>query len=196
MADDEKPIGLGMLRCSYGGKVFELKLAGASVHPIQGFGGKAPRLMFVSAVGSDKAAEGLAAVLRAKGESEPSFTLYADAGYPWKADGVFRDPGFGYEVETFRLAKGLVHVVATTERKGFMSSFSNRAIWNCISGETFTTPVLRTWTQPLAAEFLERKILVRCSSWQCQGCFLDLRPKQLDQIVCDLVKRQKLMLKE
>jgi len=194
--DQEKPIGLGLLRCNYNGKVRDLKLVAGSVHQIDGFGGRRQRIMFVSAVGSSKATEGLAAMLRSRGDHEPSFQLVGDSMVPWKHEGVLRDPGFSYEVETFRLSKDLVHVVGTTTRKGFMASFSNRAIWNCLSSDAFTTPVLRTWVQPLAAEFMERKILVKCASYQCQGCFLDLRPAMLDRIVCDMVKAKKLMLRE
>ncbi len=195
-SEDVRQIGLGRLVFSHGGKTSSLRLVASSCFMLNGTDGRKNRLLFASAVGTPGAVESFEAALGSRGDAEPVFSLRGDAGTPYKADGVVRDNGFGYEVERFKLPQGLVHIVAQTTRRGFMPTFSNRALWNCLSSEEYTTPVLRTWMKPLHAEFLEQKLVSRCENYQCMGLYLNIGPNQLDRVICNMVKAGKLEFKE
>jgi len=152
--------------------------------------------MFISCVGSDTAIKGIEALLRLKPDESGTLQLFGDGTTTWKVGVCTRDPAFAYDIQTARISKTLTHLVATTTRRGFMPSFTNRALWNCLSSDEYTTPVLRTWMKTLAEEFLRKKLLIHCQSYQCSGVFLDLSPRVLDATVCELVRLKKLMLRE
>lgn len=194
--DDVRQIGLGRLGFSHAGKQSTLRLVASSCFVLNGTDGKKRRLLFASAIGTPGAVESLEVALSTRTEVEPVFSLRGDASTPYKADGVVRDNGFSYESEKFKLPQGLVHIVVQTTRRGFMPTFSNRALWNVLSSEEYTTPVLRTWMKPLHAEFLEQKLIARCENFQCIGLYLNIGPNQLDRVICNLVKAGKLEFKE
>ena len=94
----------------------------------------------------------------------------------------------GYEARTARIGPGAVHLVARAKLDGLMADISAAALWQELSGDRFTTPLLRCWTPWLRQRLIEEELLVEADGHNCSAGLLSATPEELDKLVADGVR--------
>ena len=97
----------------------------------------------------------------------------------------------GYEVHRASLTGEQCHIVAMSKRLGFIPCVSQRGLYQHLR-QHHTTPLLLEWMPEVGAELLRIGKLKRITAVGCEPGMLCITTKELDAIVCGLVKNGKL----
>jgi hypothetical protein len=158
-----------------------------------------PGLLLLSATGPDTAVKATRAILHVPEIAAEFLVEHPDNGKTRRLSRVhLLGKPIGYTVSVARLAPGAIHLVALAKLPGLMPELSDEALWAELSGQRYTTPLLREWTPWLKAELLHSGGIVQAGSLdQATGSkpgVLTVLPEKLDELVSAGVRRKELML--
>lgn len=125
-----------------------------------------------------------------------NFTAYFSSG-PVQHDiaygprRAFRD-SFPYTARCVKLGYKSWQCMLFSSRPGLLLSDDDETLWQELSGERFTTPLLRSWVPYIRGKLVEKSFLKKTTSFGCSPALLELASSQLDSIVSAGVKYKKL----
>ena len=99
-----------------------------------------------------------------------------------------------YTIKKHHIGYDVWHVVAMAKDPKLMLAATPGAVWNAISSDRFTTPVLESWSPGLLRRMKADRLLDELQTYNCQASLLDCEDYQLDEIVTDMVGRGKLVI--
>lgn len=143
------------------------------------------RLYLLSVAGAQGEIKGLRAAL---GAGVPA-TLELE-GVPVEVDGHLRyaknvraDDVHKYDVYSAPLGMGTTHALFLSRDPGFLRTSSDEAVWRALKRPEFTTPVLRAWAGPIAAELRRLGLLTPLCCAGCACAVISAQTGDLDKIV-------------
>lgn len=89
----------------------------------------------------------------------------------------------GYRMQRIRHSQGWAQLVATAEAPEFVSCMDEESIWRELTGDRYTTPLLRHWLPRLIIELKASKHLVKLGTFNCNCGVLTIEPEDLDKLV-------------
>jgi hypothetical protein len=89
----------------------------------------------------------------------------------------------GYRLDSHRLGFGSMHALLVCRQLGFLTNYSDEALWRELKQERFTTPLLRGWLPYLRKELELNNLLSRCYTLDCTCCVLTATSADLDAMV-------------
>jgi hypothetical protein len=101
-----------------------------------------------------------------------------------------------YDVVAAPLGFGVTHAVFTSRAPGFLRSLSDEAVWRELKRPEFTTPLLRSWAGPVAAELRRLGLLTPLYCHGCACAVISAQTGDLDKIVEEGVRRGTLPFRE
>ncbi|MCA9366726.1 hypothetical protein KC887_00475 [Candidatus Kaiserbacteria bacterium] len=136
-------------------------------------------LLAINATGSRSQVEGVAAMLRSK-----KTTHVQVVGSKLAEDQFFSNGAYGYRTELHCLSRDVWQVIAVSKDSRVMLGDDNEILWNKLSSDQYTTPVLREWVPFIRSNLSTSMYDAAKTVGVCpSGGLLRLTTKNLDGIV-------------
>ena len=100
----------------------------------------------------------------------------------------------GYDRHLSKIAYGTHQMMLVSRCQGFLPEMSAASLWRVISGERFTTPLLRAWLPWIERELLDRELLLPLRCFNCKCGWLKATSDDLDGIVGEGLRTNKLVI--
>lgn len=94
----------------------------------------------------------------------------------------------GYLVYTHRMDFGQAHALMITKAPGFMRIVTDETIWQELTDNRFSTPVLREWVPYISRQMRERDILEEAHCFNCNCGYMSATTTSLDEIVSEGIR--------
>jgi hypothetical protein len=89
----------------------------------------------------------------------------------------------GYNGFTHKLPFRKVHAFLVAKQPGLMLAASEAHLWRELTGDTYTTPLLREWMPAVIPYLLANDLLVPAYCYNCEVAVLTATDKNLDECV-------------
>lgn len=116
----------------------------------------------------------------------------ADGSYDWYRRVYRWDEG--YRTSYHRLGCQTWHMVAVAKRPGLILPVSEELVWQELSSERYTTPILRSWVGPLIEWLTEHNHYRGLQSFGIRAALLACGTGVLDYAVSELLKQGKIKI--
>jgi hypothetical protein len=148
-----------------------------------------PGLLLLSATGPDTAAKAVRAALY-QPDVEAEFVLDIDGTTERmvRAHCDFNGKPVSYSAAVLKLAPGVIHLVALARIPGLMPNMSDDHLWAELSGPSYTTPLLRSWTAWLKETMAASGGIVIAQGFASTVGVLKTQPDELDSLITSGVK--------
>jgi hypothetical protein len=146
-------------------------------------------LHILSVMGAESAAKAIAAILHSEGKAR--FRIDADGINAYQE---FDKDKEGYSLYRHRASLNSWHFLCISKRKGLLTSLDEASVWRELRSERFTTPLLRGWAPYIVDELKDRDLLRRLDGFGCDAGLLTAENDDLDEIVTDGLKFQKIVI--
>ena len=161
-------------------------------------------LLTLSACGPETAMKSIRALL-VDPQAKPDFRLYWNDldkdGEPESHSKQLAKPKrgsgkttVGYVTKMARLDRGCYHLVAVSKLPGIILNISEDRLWEVLTGDGFSTPLLRSWMPNIMEKLKENCCLEVSEGFQAAVALLDVQPEGLDFLVSSCVKEGLLKL--
>jgi hypothetical protein len=100
----------------------------------------------------------------------------------------------GYRFHATKFSFGTWHSLAVARLPGLICKLTDASLWNELTRQAFTTPLLPKWMPWLRAELERQECLRPLHSFQCAGAVLNLTTEALDEIVSEGLRWRKLKI--
>lgn len=184
VAAERPPTALGTFRLVTDDTTFTYKLAALAT-----LGATNGMIAILSTVASQTAIKALHACLSKAAKTE--FSAECDGFY---ASRELTACDSGYRFHTTKFSFGTWHSLAVARLPGLICTLTDASLWNELSRQAFTTPLLPSWTPWLRTELERQEYLRPLHSFQCAGAVLNLTSEALDEVVSDGLRRRKLKI--
>jgi hypothetical protein len=144
------------------------------------------RMYLMSAVGSRSSADSAAALIRSGKQCKVTYEAQKERN----DDMPFRVTG-KWKTWTTCLGYDSWHMLAVSNDEMFLPVCNRNHFWRLLRNPKFTTPVIKSWCQPILDECLHRKHVIRLSGigdMNAAYCFAE--DVHLDAVVSHLLKKR------
>ena len=100
----------------------------------------------------------------------------------------------GYRDVVVKMPYRKVHAFVTAKIDGLLMAASEAHVWRELSGDRFTTPILREWMPTVVNRLLARELLVPAHGFRCEVAVLKAGDKDLDSIVSIALREQSIAI--
>lgn len=142
-------------------------------------------VLLVSAIGAHSSIKALKANLALK----TWIVLRADAK-PFRSFQTFARSRHGYDFKQHRLGYNTWQLLAVSKIDGLIPKLSSAALWQQLTSERFTTPLLRAWAPDLMQALQLTQDLKPLKCFQCKAALLKATTVELDRIVESGIQRK------
>lgn len=97
--------------------------------------------------------------------------------------------GDGFSTSTHRLPYGIAHAFFLSRHEGFLIALDEANLWQELSSNAFTTPLLREWTPWITKRLTDDDLLREAKCHNCSCGMYQFTNLQLDAIVSDGLKK-------
>ncbi len=143
-------------------------------------------MYLLSVVGPAGAVKGLRACMNANVTVELALDglhVEDDSGRGGRANAVRREAEKGYALSLVQLGHGHYHALFTSRQPGFLRTVDDESLFAALTEPVFTTPILRAWVGPIAAQLKDAGLLVPLYGFRCRCALLTATTFDLDAIV-------------
>lgn len=147
------------------------------------------QIVLMSAVGSAREVQELAKILAPKGGPYSLTVSPGPMPYDcnWKACKMTRDP-VGYHVRFHRLMPTHCQAMLVSKRPGLLLTNDEEELWQSVTSDAYTTPLLRSWMPYVKKQLTSRGFLRSARVFGCKPLLLELSTPQLDDVVSEGIK--------
>jgi hypothetical protein len=146
------------------------------------------RIMVLSCSGPQQTLRGLAALLVSDAKVQLEWFNDDDEG----KSRLERD-GCGYKCYKHLLCPGIWHFVWISKDPRLLVA-GKEAIGQALWSETYTTPLLKAWIEPVRDALIEEGLLVELDGAGCESAYLTAEAADLDRIVTNGVREGRLKI--
>lgn len=147
----------------------------------------------LSASGPERTISRLRAVLQSNSKVRMRGADMPAPFYRWRYAPTRCDAG--YIVHRTKLDFNTWHIMAVAKVPELLQVMDDETLWQKLSSDAFTTPVLRSWVPWLKERLIEDCCLSKLDCFQCETGWLSLDSSQLDDYVSKGVKSGQLEVK-
>jgi len=100
----------------------------------------------------------------------------------------------GYACYTQKLGYGLAQALFVTRKLGFMTVVTEESLWQELSSDRYTTPLLREWVPYIELRLRAEDLLLDAWAFNCRCGLLTANQVQLDQIVSEGLQQREILI--
>jgi hypothetical protein len=143
-------------------------------------------LYALSIVGPGTTVQAIAASMQASNMNPRIRCEKSDGTYGF----VYRVPGVKYLAHRNRISYSQWQLLMLANHEYFLRSNSDEALWQELSSERYTTPVLRAWVPWIRDRLEQEELLKPLVSVNCNSALMQAQTKDLDDLITEGLQSQ------